>query len=89
MLTTGELRALIRDHESDRVELTISKSDTDKFGQAICAFANDFPAYGLPGYLIIGVGDDGRASGLVVTDQLQRNLSALASDVNFEPRPTI
>lgn len=89
MLTTGELRALIRDHESDRVELTISKSNADKFGQAICAFANDFPGYGLPGYLIIGVHDDGRASGLVVTDQLQRKLSALASDVNFEPRPTM
>ena len=89
MLTTDELRALIRDHESDRVELTTSKSNTEKFGQAICAFANDFPAYGLPGYLVIGVHDDGRASGLVVTDKLQRNLSALASDVNFEPRPTM
>ena len=89
MLTTNELRALIRDHESDRVELTVSKSNTDKFGQAICAFANDFAAHGRPGYLIIGVHDDGKASGLAVTDQLQRNLSALASDVNFEPRPAM
>ena len=89
MLTTDELRALIRNHESDRVELTASKSNTDKFGQAICAFANDFPSHERPGYLIIGIRDDGRASGLAVTDQLQRSLSALASDVNFEPRPTM
>lgn len=89
MLTTDESRALIRDHESDRVELTVSKSNTDKFGQAICAFANDFPAHRRPGYLIVGIGDDGRPSGLAVSDQLQRNLGALASDVNFEPRPTM
>ncbi len=89
MLTTDELRALIRNHESNRVELTASKSNTDKFGQAICAFANDFPSHERPGYLIIGIRDDGRASGLAVTDQLQRSLGALASDVNFEPRPTM
>ena len=56
VLTTDELRALIRNHESDRVELTASKSNTDKFGQAICAFANDFPSHERPGYLIIGMG---------------------------------
>ena len=43
MLTTDALRALIADHESDRVELTVSTTNTDKFGEAICAFANDFP----------------------------------------------
>ena len=57
MLTTDELRALIADHESDRVELTTSTTKTDKFGEAICAFANDFPNHGQPGYLIIGVDD--------------------------------
>ena len=89
MLTSDELQALIRGHESDRVELTASESNTNTFGEAICAFANDFPAHGLPGYLIVGVHDDGRPSGLTFTDRLQRNLSSLASDVNFEPRPTM
>ena len=41
MLSTEEIRALLLDLESDRVERTIST--TDKFGQAICAFANDLP----------------------------------------------
>lgn len=89
MLTTDKLRALIRDRESDRVERTVSKSKTDKFGEAICAFANDFPNHGLPGYLLIGVDDHGRVSGIAVTDQMLRNLSALASNVNLEPLPAI
>ena len=41
MITTTEIRALLNDIESDRVERTISTTNTDKFGQAICAFAND------------------------------------------------
>lgn len=72
---------------SDRVERMVSKSKTDKFGEAICAFANDFPNHGQPGYLIVGAHDDGRLGGIAVTDQLLRNLSALASNVNLEPLP--
>ena len=45
------------DIESDRIERTISTTNTDKFGQAICAFANDLPNHNLPGYLIIGADD--------------------------------
>lgn len=43
MLTTERLLTLMADHESDRVEMTVAVKDTDKFGEAICAFANDFP----------------------------------------------
>lgn len=39
-MTQEEIRALLNDLESDRVERTISTTNTDKFGQAICAFAN-------------------------------------------------
>ena len=38
MITTTEIRALLNDIESDRVERTISTTNTDKFGQAICVF---------------------------------------------------
>ena len=89
MLTTDELRALIADHESDRVELTTSTTKTDKFGEAVCAFANDFPHHGQPGYLIIGVDDRARFSGLTVGDELLRNLGALRSNVNLEPLPAM
>ncbi|MBN2209267.1 MAG: hypothetical protein JW759_08225 [Candidatus Coatesbacteria bacterium] len=43
MLTTDELNALLKDIESDRVEGTTSTDDTDKFSEAVCAFANDLP----------------------------------------------
>ena len=51
MTTIEEIRALLNDLESDRVERTISTTNTDKFGQAICAFANDLPDYRMSGYL--------------------------------------
>lgn len=89
MLTTEELRALIAAHESDRVELTVSTTKTDKFGEAVCAFANDFPDHGRPGYLVVGVDDGGRVSGLSVSDALLRNLGALRSNVNIEPLPAM
>ena len=41
MITEAELHTLLADLESDRVERTISTSNTDKFAQAVCAFAND------------------------------------------------
>ncbi|MCY4509268.1 MAG: putative DNA binding domain-containing protein [Acidobacteria bacterium] len=89
MLTTEQLRALIADLESDRVELTISTTNTDKFGEAICAFANDFPNHRQPGRLVVGVGDDGTVSGLTVNDRLLRRLGELRSNVNIEPLPVM
>ena len=89
MLTTSQLLSLMRDHESDRVELTMSTSNTDKFGQAICAFANDFPNHRQSGFLLVGVEDNGNPGGLTVTDQLLRNLGGLRSNVNLEPLPAM
>ena len=69
MITEAELLSLLADLGSDRVERTIASSDSDKFAQAVCAFANDFPTHRQPGYLLIGVKDDGEPSGLTVTDR--------------------
>ena len=85
MPTLDQLRTLMAELESDRVEKTTSTKKTDKFGEAICAFANDFSGRRQPGYLLVGVDDNGRASGLVVTDQLLRALGDLRSNVNLEP----
>ena len=89
MLTGEQLLALAADHESDRVELTESTNDTDKFGEAICAFANDFPRHRAPGYLLVGMTDSGVPSGLTVTDRLLRRLGDLASNVSLEPLPAL
>ncbi|MDO8687308.1 MAG: hypothetical protein Q7K41_01830 [Dehalococcoidales bacterium] len=40
------------DLESDTAESTESTANTDKFGQAICAFANDLPRHRRVGYLL-------------------------------------
>ena len=89
MLSVGQLRTLMADPESDRVEKTTSTKNTDKFGEAICAFANDFPDHRRPGYLLVGVDDDGQASGLVATDELLRTLGDLRSNVNIEALPVM
>lgn len=73
---------LLSDLESDRVERTTSVSDTDKFCQAICAFANDLPNHRAPGYLLVGVKDNGSPSGLNITDQLLKDLGAIRSNGN-------
>lgn len=89
MLSKEELEAVLADLESDRIERTVSTSNTDKFAQAVCAFANDFPNHRQPGYLIIGVDDRGVPVGLQITDQILQNLGALRSDGNILPMPAL
>ena len=89
MLTKEELLELIQDIESSRAERTVSVNDTDKFCEAVCAFANDMPDSKQNGYLLVGVHDDGRLSGLKATDSLLKNLSAIRSDGNVLPIPVM
>lgn len=89
MLSQELLQSLLTDLETDRVERTLSISDTDKFAQAVCAFANDLPNHRQPGYLLLGVDDAGKLSGLTVTDRLLQNLAALRSDGNILPLPAL
>ena len=89
MLTQEQLLSLLSDLESDRVERTVSTNKTDKFGEAICAFANDLPGHGQAGYLLIGVHNDGALSGLSVTDELLQRLGAIRSDGNVLPQPAM
>lgn len=89
MITKEDLRILLNDLESDRVERTTSKNKVQKFCEAICAFSNDFPNHKLPGYLIIGANDDGSISGLQVDDELLLTLSAHRSNGNILPLPAM
>lgn len=84
------IQSLLDDLESDRSERTRSVNNTDKFGQAICAFANDLPGSGKPGYLIIGAEDEsGKVLNIPITDQLLKNLSAIRTDGNIQPQPSM
>lgn len=86
MITEEELLRLLGDLESFRVERTVSTKNTDKFSQAVCAFANDLAGAKLPGFLLIGADDrTGAPSGLAVTDELLQSLSALGTQGNILP----
>lgn len=90
MIDEKELLTLLVDMESFRVERTTSTADTQKFCEAICAFANDMAGAHLPGYLFIGVDDKtGEPSGLTVTDKLLQILAGLSADGNILPPPAI
>jgi ATP-dependent DNA helicase RecG len=89
MILQSELLRLLAEGESDRIERTTSIGHTDKFSEAVTAFANDLPDHRLPGYLVIGVNDDGAPAGLEVTDRLLQNLGALRTDGNIQPLPSL
>jgi len=89
MLNEEQLLALLSDMETDRIERTESVDKTDKFCQAVCAFANDLPNHRQPGYLLIGVRDNGSLSGLSVSDQLMLNLGAIRSNGDVLPQPAM
>ncbi|MFN0171684.1 MAG: RNA-binding domain-containing protein [Bryobacteraceae bacterium] len=89
MITQEELLGLLSDLESDRIERTRSTKDTEKFSKAVTAFCNDLPNHRRPGYLVIGVADEGAPTGLKVSDELLRDLAALRSDGNIQPLPSI
>lgn len=87
--TQEELEALLRANEADRVELTTSTNKTDKFCEAICAFANDLPSHRKPGYLFIGANENGTAAGVPITDELLQKLGDLRSNGTILPPPVI
>lgn len=102
MLNEEEVARLASDLESFHVERKgpegrskqHQKSDIKSLKpaieEAICAFANDLPGSGKPGFILIGVHDKtGKPTGLVVTDELLRELTSIRSDGNILPFPTI
>ena len=89
MLKPSELEKLLDDLESDQVERKASTSDMGKINQAVCAFANDMPGHKTPGYLFVGVGDDGVPTGLDISDRLLQKLSDMATHGRISPRPSI
>jgi ATP-dependent DNA helicase RecG len=89
MLTHSQLQHLLSNTESAHVERTTSTDNMDKLCQAICAFSNDVSGSGKNGYLIIGVHDNGKLSGLKVDDKLLLKISNIRTDGNILPQPVM
>ncbi len=91
-LTDDDLLHLIDNGESDRIEFkeTLSGSAPNAIREAICAFANDMPNHGKPGFVFVGVRDNDRAIiSIEVTDELLRQLADMKTDGNILPPPSI
>ncbi|MDR0995580.1 MAG: putative DNA binding domain-containing protein [Tannerella sp.] len=84
----GELRQLMADLEADNVERTISFRE-DKLGPAVCALSNDFPNHKKPGYILLGVKDNGEVAGLNIGDKELQMLGAIRSNGNVLPQPSL
>ncbi|HEY3847773.1 MAG TPA: ATP-binding protein [Acetobacteraceae bacterium] len=87
MLSDDELRRLLRDGETDHIERTQSHADRRKFGEAICAFANDLPDRRQVGVLFVGVRDNGDCANIVIDEQLQQTLMGFRTDGTILPPP--
>lgn len=58
----------------------------DKFCHVIFAFSNDISGGGKNGYLLIVVKDNGKLSGLKVTDRLLMQVDNIRTDGNILPK---
>jgi ATP-dependent DNA helicase RecG len=88
MLTLDEVKTLMKDLGSDRIERTISFRE-DKLGPAVCAFSNDFPNHRKPGYILLGVNDDGVVNGMTIGDDDLQKIGGVKSNGNVLPQPSI
>lgn len=89
MLADDELRRLLRDGEADHVERTRSATDRRKFGEAICAFANDLPGRRQVGVLFVGVLDNGACANTPIDEQLLQTLMGFRTDGTILPPPVM
>lgn len=88
MITEEKVIELIADLESDLIERTISIKE-DKLGPAVCAFSNDFPNHKQPGYLLLGINDDGTIAGMKFTDDDLQKIGGVKTNGNVLPQPSI
>jgi len=88
MVSIDELKAMMLDMESDRIERTISFKE-DKLGPATCAFSNDVANHKKPGYILIGANDDGTVNGMTITDEELQKIGNIKSNGNVLPQPSL
>jgi len=88
MITEEKVKELLADMESDLIERTISVKE-NKLGPAVCALSNDFPNHKQPGYILLGVHDDGKLAGMTWTDDELQTIGGVKSNGNVLPQPSM
>lgn len=90
MINQDQLYKMITSpEESWRLEKTVSTTDSKKFGEAICAFANDLPDEDKSGYLLIGVNPKNTVEGMRLDESISQMLLDFSKDGRIIPAPTI
>lgn len=74
--------------ESDLIERTTSFRE-DKLGPAVCYLSNDLADHKKPGYLLLGVNDDGTGAKMKITDEHLQKIGNVKSNGNVQPLPSI
>ena len=87
-MTIDRVKELLADMESDWIERTTSIRE-DKLGPAICAYSNDFPSHRHPGYVLLGVRDDGSLAGMTWTDEQLQTIGNIKSNGKILPQPSL
>ena len=87
-MTEEQVKILMKDLESDRIERTISFRE-DKLGPAVCALSNDFPNHRQSGYVLLGVNDDGSVKGISIGDEELQKIGNVKSNGNVLPQPSL
>jgi ATP-dependent DNA helicase RecG len=88
MITEEKVIELLTDMESDLIERTISVKE-NKLGPAVCALSNDFPNHKEPGYILLGVHDDGKLAGMKWTDDELQSIGNVKTNGNVLPQPSL
>lgn len=88
MINEQKVIELLSDMESDWIERTISIKE-EKLGPAVCALSNDFPNHKHPGYILLGVNDDGRIAGMTWSDQELQAIGGVKTNGNVLPPPSL
>jgi ATP-dependent DNA helicase RecG len=88
MISVEKVKALLADMESDLIERTISVKE-DKLGPAVCALSNDFPNHKQPGYILLGVKDDGKIAGMKWSDEELQKIGGVKTNGNVLPQPSL
>ncbi len=88
MITKDEVVELMNNMESDRIERTISFRE-DKLGPAVCYLSNDLADYKKPGYILLGVNDDGTGAKMTISDDDLQKVGNVKANGNVQPLPSI
>ena len=82
-----ELKKLSKEMESEYTERCQSPDSKEKIAKAICAFSNDIADSKKPGYIFIGLKGKGECAGLLVTDEMLRNIASIRDSGLLLPFP--